>query len=39
MMNATESATFTRTVAAMIAENDARNVAASLERLVELLAA
>jgi hypothetical protein len=36
-MNHTDTADFTRTAAAMVAENDARQCAASLERLVELL--
>lgn len=35
----TDQATFTRQAAAMVAENDARECAASLERLVELLSA
>lgn len=38
-MTHTEAAAFTRTAAAMVAENDAREFVADIERLVELLSA
>jgi len=37
-MTTSETATFTRDAARLVAENDARECAASLERLADLLA-
>lgn len=36
-MTSTEAAVFTRTAAAMVAENDAREFVADIERLIALL--